>query len=63
MKIAFVSNYFNHHQKYLADALYKYTNGEFVFISTREMSNERKALGWQIDEPKYVMHAYESNDS
>lgn len=63
MKIAFVSNYFNHHQKYLADALFKYTNGEFVFIATREMSNERKSLGWHIEEPQYVMHAYESNDS
>jgi glycosyltransferase involved in cell wall biosynthesis len=46
MKGAFISNYFNHHQKALCDALYNECNSEFYFLQTVKMSAERKKGGW-----------------
>ena len=60
MKVVFVSNYFNHHQKPFCEEMYRRLDGEFVFISTAVMREERKALGYaQDDSPKYVLLAYE----
>jgi len=54
MKIAFISNYFNHHQKYISDAFSALTE-DYSFIETSEMSEERKKLGYQTKEiPPYV---------
>ncbi len=54
MKIAFISNYFNHHQKYISDAFSALTE-DYSFIETSEMSDERKKLGYQTKEiPSYV---------
>ena len=59
MKIAFVSNYFNHHQKPLSDALYDVTHGDFYFISTSQMSEERRKIGYdQMEIPSYVKYTY-----
>lgn len=58
MKIAFVSNYFNHHQKPLSDALFHLTDGEYTFISTAQMSEERRKLGYVIPEAPYHHIAY-----
>lgn len=61
MKIVFVSNYFNHHQKPLSDALFSITFGDYAFVSTEEMSEERKKLGygnWEI--PEYVKYTYKT---
>lgn len=44
--LVFVSNYFNHHQKPLSDALYALTKGNYSFITTGEMSSEREKLGY-----------------
>lgn len=61
MKVVFVSNYFNHHQQPLCQALYALTEGNFWFISTTVMRQERKALGYGMDvQPQYVMHSYTS---
>ncbi len=61
MKIIFLSNYFNHHQKPLCDSLYEKTKGSFVFIATAEMRQERKKLGYEIeDTPSYVKKSFES---
>lgn len=61
MKIVFVSNYFNHHQRYLSDELFILTNGEYHFIATSKMSEERKKIGYKNDNtPSYVILAYES---
>ncbi len=55
-KIVFVSNYFNHHQKLLCDAIHRLTGGAFVFISTSEMREERRKLGYGMSEhPDYVL--------
>ena len=59
MKIVFVSNYFNHHQSELSEELYRITNGNYYFIQTEPMSDERKRLGWSDTElPDYVMSSY-----
>ena len=59
MRLVFVSNYYNHHQKALCDALLRRC-GEFCFISTSVMSEDRRQLGYGIEEPSYVIHGYES---
>ncbi len=46
MNIVLVSNYYNHHQKSVCDALYNFTAGQFTFIATEQISEMRKALGY-----------------
>lgn len=60
MKIAFVSNYFNHHQKPLSDRLYELTGGDYTFIGTTQMREERRQLGYKIPDAPYTVAAYES---
>ena len=63
MKIALVSNIFNHHQKYLSDALYSLTDGQFCFVATKAMTNQLKNLGYQqFSEIPYLINAYESEE-
>ena len=61
MKIVFVSNYLNHHQKPLADKLYELTAGGFLFIQTEEVAQERRKLGWHDDysEPYLIVYQRE----
>lgn len=62
MKIVFVSNYFNHHQKPFCDEIYKRLGSDFKFISTTVMREERKKLGYaQGSVPDYVLLSYESD--
>lgn len=59
MKLVFVSNYFNHHQKSFCEELYKRLGNGFCFVSTGEMREERKKLGYsQDDHPGYVFDAH-----
>lgn len=58
MKIVFVSNYYNHHQHPVCEALSVLCES-FYFISTNVMRDERKQLGYGIAEPSYVIHGYE----
>ncbi len=59
MKLVFVSNYFNHHQKPLSDAFAGYPNVEYTFIETKAISEERLKLGWGYDKkPSYVKTEY-----
>lgn len=53
MRIVFLSNYFNHHQKPLSDALYRLTD-DFLFVETSQMSTERKKLGYHRPEAPYL---------
>ena len=60
MKIVFISNYYNHHQSEISKALFSLTEGNFHFIETEPMLEERRSLGygdWQI--PDYVIKNYE----
>lgn len=55
MKIVFVSNFFNHHQRYLSDALYQLCGGEFIFLRTEDLPDDRKRLGYSdSDIPDYI---------
>lgn len=57
MKIVVLSNFFNHHQKPLADALNSVTEHQFRFVSTAPMSEERKKMGWSAANVSYVIDA------
>lgn len=58
--IVIASNYFNHHQRYLSEALDEMTGHSFFFIETMEMEQERKNMGWgTTDIPVYVLQAYD----
>ena len=63
MKIVFLSNYFSHHQKQLSEELYAKLNGEFSFISTSEMREERRKLGYNYyEEPVFVRKIHEDHN-
>lgn len=66
MKIAFVSNYINHHQIPFCNAMTQLCGadeGSFVFIQTQPMEAERVQMGWQEkDSPEYVHRYYEEED-
>lgn len=58
MKLVFASNYYNHHQSALCEALHKRIDS-FTFVSTSEMRSERKALGYGSEsEPPYLLKAH-----
>lgn len=62
MKIVMVSNYFNHHQRPLAEALNRLCGGQFRFIETTTMRQERKDLGYGFgDMPDYVLRSWEED--
>ena len=55
MKLVYLSNYFNHHQKFLADELYNRLGDNYVFVETKELPKEKLKLGYhQYTEP-YVL--------
>ena len=58
MKIVFVSNYFNHHQKPVADAMSALTGGQYHFIATTPVPQVRQALGYGTEYPSYVVPAF-----
>lgn len=47
MNIVFISNYLNHHQLPFCNEMIKATNGNFVFIATSKMKEERVKLGYK----------------
>lgn len=64
MKIVFVSNFFNHHEKFFCDELNRIEDVEFHFIQTVRMDEERIKLGWGIDisTVPYCTCSYGTND-
>ncbi len=64
MKLVFVSNYINHHQIPVSENLFNLTGGEYVFIQTEPMEEERVQMGWNEDDSKrpYVKLYYENKD-
>lgn len=58
MKIVFISNYLNHHQKPLSDELYHLTNGNYWFIATAPMKEERRLLGYKDIETPYLINCF-----
>lgn len=62
MKVVFLTNYYNHHQKPLADALYARIGDGYAFIETSRISEERLRLGYGGDEqPPYIRQWYASD--
>ena len=61
MTFTFVSNYINHHQIPLCDALYKELGKNYTFIQTMPMEQERVDMGWSVDihSLPYVQCLYE----
>lgn len=62
MNITFLSNYFNHHQSALCNALNEKAEA-FHFIATSEMRAERKQLGYGTVSPEYVIRAHDSQEN
>ena len=60
MNIVFVSNFYNHHQKFVSKNLYKLTGGNYKFIVTEKMPEERKNLGYDEEWDDFV-YSYEEN--
>lgn len=54
MKIVFLSNFFNHHQSALSDALWEKCEGEYLFVETAPMPGERMELGYRPMEKDYI---------
>ena len=61
MKIVFLSNYFNHHQEPLSEELFSLLNGNYYFIETMPIEEERVKMGWGVKKmPSYVIQSYRS---
>lgn len=59
MKVVFVSNYYNHHQSAISEEFFKQTNGQYRFIQTEPMEEERRNMGWgQKGLPSFVIESY-----
>ncbi len=53
MKITFFSNFLNHHEIPLCDALYHLPDVQFYFVQTEPMHQERVLMGWNTDAKNY----------
>ena len=61
MKIAFISNFYNHHQAPFSEAMNALTDGNYRFIATEPISEERLNMGWGREEiPAFVRMAWQS---
>lgn len=61
MKLVFLSNFFNHHQQPLSEALSHRENVDYHFIATMPMPAQRKAFGYHMEQlPDYVCPSYKS---
>ena len=62
MTFTFVSNYINHHQIPLCEALCRELHEDFTFIQTMPMEQERINMGWGVDvgQLPYVRCLYEA---
>lgn len=65
MKIAFYSNYLNHHQLPLCLALDRLTNHQFTFVANSQIPEFREKLGYQDMNHQYpfVLRAYETAEA
>lgn len=65
MNIVFVSNYINHHQLPLSEELIKLSGGNYTFLATEPMSEERKKMGWNAadTERSFVKNFWEDPEA
>lgn len=62
MTIVFVSNFINHYQVTVADALYELCNGQYRFIETSEVPEERRKGGFDIIERPYLIRTWKGSE-
>lgn len=55
MKLVFLSNFFNHHQKFLSDVLYEILGDGYRFVETTQIPELQKTLGYHSYDVPYVM--------
>ncbi len=55
LSVLYISNYFNHHQKPFADALYARIGCNFSFIETTSIPEFRRKLGYKEMTAQYVL--------
>lgn len=65
MNIVFVSNYINHHQIPVSDKLYELSAGQYTFIQTEPMEEERVKMGWDVNAElkPYVRFMYREKEA
>ena len=63
MKIAYFSNYFNHHQRPIADAMNAIPGVEYIFVCTTGIPEFRKKLGYQEMIADYVLDVTSSEEN
>ena len=63
MKFVFVSNYLTHHQKPFCDAMFSMLRGNFVFVSTIPIEQERLKMGWKGESEVYELQSYTNEKS
>lgn len=63
--ITFFSNFINEHQIPFCEAMYRKTNGQFRFVATQPISDERLSMGFndKSNDFPYVVKSYESDKS
>ena len=63
-KLVFVSNYFNHHQKALAEEFVKIFGDDYAFIAMTPFNQKRLAIGYKdMNQAPFVLRAYESPEA
>lgn len=63
MRIVFLSNFMNHHQLPLSQALLKQTDGEYHFVACEELYSEQKQLGFEdMNQKEFVIRPYEDEN-
>lgn len=60
MKVVFASNYLTHHQKPFCDAMNAALPGDFTFVSTMPIEQERLDMGWKNCFDSYELRSYTS---
>ena len=59
MKVAFFTNFINHHQVHVADELYKALGSDYVFVATEEIPQSFKNNGYpDYSDRPYLLKAY-----
>lgn len=65
MRLTIVSNYINHHQIPMSNALYERLGADFAFIQTSPMEEDRVKMGWgsEVSDIPYLKLYYEEEAS
>ena len=58
MKVVFISNFYNHHQKPFSYKIFSALGNNYYFIETEKIPEERKNMGYGMETfPEYVVTA------